>query len=105
MNFNPLKRYRVNSLGCAPFILKTTDIPADILVRLRSNLCLWTALPEYSGKGRPRKHGNKFKLNEPDSWQQAKTEQTLNDPKLRLVKIRLWENLQTNAKYNLLLNI
>ncbi|RUT08508.1 hypothetical protein DSM106972_016760 [Dulcicalothrix desertica PCC 7102] len=38
--------------GCAPFILKTTDIPADILVRLRSNLSLWTAPPEYSGKGR-----------------------------------------------------
>ncbi|MBF2066943.1 MAG: hypothetical protein IGS39_21370 [Calothrix sp. C42_A2020_038] len=36
--------------GCAPFILKTTDIPADILVRLRSNLFLWTAPPEYSGK-------------------------------------------------------
>jgi hypothetical protein len=79
--------------GCAPFILKTTDIPADILVRLRSNLCLWTAPPEYSGKGRPRKHGNKFKLNEPDSWHQATTELTLNDPKLGLVKIRLWENL------------
>ena len=79
--------------GCAPFILKTTGIPADILVRLRSNLCLWTAPPEYSGKGRPRKHGNKFKLNEPDSWQQATVEMTLNDPKLGLVKIRLWENL------------
>jgi hypothetical protein len=24
--------------GCAPFVLKTADIPADILVRLRSNL-------------------------------------------------------------------
>jgi DDE superfamily endonuclease len=79
--------------GCAPFILKTTDIPADILVRLRSNLCLWTAPPEYSGKGRPRKHGNKFKLNEPDSWQQATMELELNDPKLGLVKVRLWENL------------
>ena len=27
--------------GCAPFVLKTADIPADKLVRLRSNLCLW----------------------------------------------------------------
>ena len=27
--------------GCAPFLLKTASIPADILVRLRSNLCLW----------------------------------------------------------------
>ena len=29
--------------GCAPFILKTANIPSDILVRLRSNLCLWGA--------------------------------------------------------------
>lgn len=26
--------------GCAPFVLKTANIPADILVRLRSNFCL-----------------------------------------------------------------
>lgn len=51
--------------GCAPFVLKTANIRADILVRLRSNLCLWGAPPPYSGKGRPRKHGDKFKLNEP----------------------------------------
>jgi hypothetical protein len=63
------------------------------LVRLRSNLCLWTAPPEYSGKGRPRKHGNKFKLNEPDSWEPVTQSIELNDPKLGLVKVRLWENL------------
>ncbi len=79
--------------GCAPFISKTVDIAADILVRLRSNLCLWTAPPEYSGKERPRKHGNKFKLNEPDSWEQATQSIQLNDPKLGLVRVRLWENL------------
>ena len=47
--------------GCAPFVLKTANIPADILVRLRSNLCLWGAPPVYPGRGRPRKHGDKFK--------------------------------------------
>jgi hypothetical protein len=50
--------------GCAPFVLKTASIPADILVRLRSNLCLWREPEAYSGKGRPKKHGDKFKLNE-----------------------------------------
>ncbi|MFN6570057.1 hypothetical protein [Dendronalium sp. ChiSLP03b] len=39
--------------GCAPFVLKTANIKADILVRLRSNLCLWGPPPPYSGKGRP----------------------------------------------------
>ena len=47
--------------GCAPFILKTSEIAADILVRLRSNLCLWGAPLAYEGSGRPRKHGAKFK--------------------------------------------
>jgi hypothetical protein len=34
--------------SCAPFVLKTADIAADKLVRLRSNLCLWSAPPPYS---------------------------------------------------------
>ena len=54
--------------GCAPFVLKTTSIQADKLVRLRSNLGLWTAPPEYLGRGRPRLHGDKFKLNDPETW-------------------------------------
>jgi hypothetical protein len=57
--------------GCAPFVLKTSNIKADILVRLRSNLCLWGAPPPYSGKGRPRKHGDKFKLNDPSTWSEV----------------------------------
>ncbi|WP_258169727.1 transposase [Nostoc sp. 'Peltigera membranacea cyanobiont' N6] len=46
--------------GCAPFILKTANIPCDILVRLRSNLCLWGEPGAYTGIGCPRKHGNQF---------------------------------------------
>lgn len=79
--------------GCAPFILKTANIPADILVRLRSNLCLWTAPPAYCGKGRPRKHGNKFKLNEPDTWSGVTESLEINAQKLGRVKVSLWINL------------
>jgi hypothetical protein len=55
--------------GCAPFVLKTAEIAADKLIRLRSNLCLWGAPPPYSGKGRPRIHGEKFKLNDQKTWE------------------------------------
>ena len=79
--------------GCAPFILKTTNIPADILVRLRSNLCLWGAPGPYSGKGRPRKHGNKFKLNEPSTWGEATQSLEVSEPKLGRIKVSFWENL------------
>lgn len=79
--------------GCAPFVLKTADIKADKLVRLRSNLCLWTAPPEYSGRGRPRLHGKKFKLNDPQTWIEAVQTLNINDPKLGRLQIRLWHNL------------
>ena len=79
--------------GCAPFVLKTTDIPADILVRLRSNLCLWGEPDAYSGKGRPKKHGDQFKLNEPTTWSDAASVLELYDPKLQRVRVSLWKNL------------
>lgn len=79
--------------GCAPFILKTANIAADILVRLRSNLCLWGGPPAYSGKGRPRKHGAKFKLNEPTTWSQATSVLEVNDLKLGRVRVLLWQDL------------
>jgi hypothetical protein len=79
--------------GCAPFVLKTANIKADILVRLRSNLCLWGAPPPYSGKGRPRKHGDKFKLNESSTWSEVTQSLEVNHPKLGRVKVSLWSNL------------
>jgi len=79
--------------GCAPFVLKTANIPADILVRLRSNLCLWGEPGAYSGKGRPKKHGDKFKLNEPTTWSQATSVLEINDPKLGPVRVSLWKDL------------
>lgn len=79
--------------GCAPFLLKTANIKADILVRLRSNLCLWSAPPPYSGKGRPRKHGDKFKLNDSSTWREVTQSLEVNHPKLGRVKVRLWSNL------------
>jgi hypothetical protein len=79
--------------GCAPFVLKTADIAADKLVRLRSNLCLWGAPPPYSGKGRPRIHGDKFQLNDPQTWGEASESLEVNDPKLGRMHIRLWRDL------------
>jgi hypothetical protein len=83
--------------GCAPFVLKTADINADKLMRLRSNICLWNAPPPYSGRGRPRIHGNKFKLNDPQTWIEAAQTQSVNDSKLGLLQIRLWHNLHFRA--------
>lgn len=54
--------------GCATFVLKSADIQADKLMRLRSHLCLWGQAPPYSGQGKPKVHGDKFKLNDASTW-------------------------------------
>ncbi|NMG11961.1 transposase [Brasilonema sp. UFV-L1] len=76
--------------GCAPFVIKTANIKADKLMRLRSNLCLWGEPPKYSGRGKPRVHGEKFKLNDTSTW--SETTQTIEqeDAKLGRVRIQLW---------------
>jgi hypothetical protein len=83
--------------GCAPFVLKTADINADKLMRLRSNLCLWSPPPAYSGRGRPRIHGSKFKLSDQQTWSQPTHILELEDTKLGRVRIRIWHDLHFRA--------
>ena len=85
--------YGKREYGCAPFVLKTANIAADKLMRLRSNLSLWSAPPPYLGKGRPRIHGDKFKLNDSSTWSQPVERLEVEDPKLGQVRICLWQNL------------
>lgn len=51
--------------GNARFVQQTTAIEADLLLRLASNRCVFGAPPAYGGRGAPRKHGLKFKFNDP----------------------------------------
>ncbi len=66
---------------------------SPVFRRLRSNLCLWSAPPPYSGKGRPRLHGDKFKLNDPQTWGEPDESLEVDDPKLGRVRLRLWRGL------------
>ncbi|MEG4581001.1 transposase [Microcoleus sp. MON1_C5] len=87
--------------GCAPFVLKTAGIQADKLMRLRSNLCLWGAPPPYSGKGCPRKHGEKFKLNDANTWEEPTETIEIDAPKLGRLRISLWPDKHFQAATNI----
>lgn len=79
--------------GCAPFLKQTADIACDKLMRLRSNRVLYGAPPAYSGTGRPRVHGDKFKLGDPSTWWQPDEHIEVTDAKLGRLRLRLWHDL------------
>ena len=77
----------------ASFLKQVNDVEADFLMRLRPNRCLWRAAPPYEGKGRPRKHGARFKLNDEMTWGQPELEVEINDPKWGKVVLSQWHQL------------
>lgn len=79
--------------GCAPFLQQTADIACDKLIRLRSNRVLYGSPPAYSGTGRPRCHGAKFKLNDATTWWQPDQEMEVDDTKLGRLRLRIWHSL------------
>ena len=89
--------------GCASFVKQTADIAADKLMRLRSNRLLYGTPPPYTGIGRPRIHGDKFKLNDSTTWWTPDKMLEILDPKLGQLRLRLWCNLhfQQSAKTNM----
>ena len=72
--------------GCAPFVDQTAEFPVDKLTRLRSNLCLWGRPAAYGGRGKPKVHGDKFKLNDPMTWSSPVQQIEMDDPTLGKVR-------------------
>ena len=79
--------------GNATFVKLTADIPADKLMRLRPNRCLYTPPPPYSGFGRPRVHGDKFKLSDENTFSPPDDEKIIEDPDHGQVRLRRWSEL------------
>jgi hypothetical protein len=72
----------------------TADIEADKILRLRPNRCLWMSPPPPDGKkGRPKKHGEKFKLSDPTTHPLPDESLFLDDPTLGVVEIDCWRDL------------
>lgn len=77
--------------GCAPFVEATAAIAADMLMRLRPNLCLYGP-PLYKGRGRRPTHGAKFKLSAPTTWDDPLATHEANDPQLGRLRVRVWRD-------------
>ena len=79
--------------GNASWVNKILDIKVDCLIRIRSNCCLYGAPGQYSGRGRPRKHGDKFKRNDKSTWWKATETVELDDDQLGRIKVSKWSQL------------
>jgi hypothetical protein len=93
---NPVLAVLDREYGNASWVLALAQasIQADCLMRVRKNACLWSAPPAYSGRGRPRKHGQKMSLNDPTTWFQADTVIEIDEhPELGKVLLRQWLDL------------
>ncbi|WP_446684867.1 NF041680 family putative transposase (plasmid) [Cyanobacterium sp. IPPAS B-1200] len=79
--------------GNGKFIKQTADIEISKLIRVRSNLCLYGNPPAYSGRGRPKKHGAKLKLNQCDHFPHAHEILEMEDSSLGTIRMSKWKEL------------
>lgn len=79
--------------GNGSWVNQTGEISVSKLMRIRSNCCLWSKPNSYSGRGRPKKHDKKFKVNDQTTWWSADETVEIEDPKLGKLKVSRWDNL------------
>jgi DDE superfamily endonuclease len=77
--------------GSTPFLKKTSDIPCNKPIRLRPNRVLYHVPGAYQGKGRPKKHGEKFSLKDRDTWTVAQEDISTQDDKLGRLRVHRWK--------------
>jgi len=79
--------------GNPRFLGLLKDQPCGVLVRLRRDRVLYRPPPPYSGRGRPREHGERFAFKEPDTWGEPEQWCQFHDPRWGKVELRYWGDL------------
>jgi hypothetical protein len=69
-----------------------------ILVRLRSGRCFYTDPPPHTGKGRPRRHGQKCTCDASTTWWAPTDEHTTDDPAYGHVRVRAWAGVHSKVQ-------
>jgi hypothetical protein len=90
---HPILALLDSEYGNASWVNQTVNLEVDCLIRIRSNCCLYGTPENYSGRGRPKKHGKKFKLNDQSTWHKARETVEINDDKLGEIKVSSWSQL------------
>jgi len=67
------------------------------LTRLRKDRTLYREPNGYSGRGRPRKHGERFDFKSPNTWGEPEELCSVEHPKWGTVEIRYWRGLHAKA--------
>jgi hypothetical protein len=74
-----------------------THVRAQVLVRVRGDRVFFTDPPDRAGPpgeaGRPRRHGQRFKLSDDKTAPTPDAEAHLEDPRYGKVRVRAWHNL------------
>lgn len=75
-------------------------LPVAILVRLRSDRCFYADPPPAAGKpkGRPRRHGAKFRCKDPATWPTPTAEYGTEDGQYGTVRVRAWAGLHAKVQ-------
>jgi hypothetical protein len=74
------------------FLGPLRDEPCGALVRMRRDRVLYGVPSPYSGRGRPRVHGERFAFKEPASWEEPDAMVELEDERWGKVRLRRWDN-------------
>ena len=75
------------------FLGPLKEEPCGALVRMRRDRVLYGEPGPYSGRGRPRVHGDSFAFKEPETWAKPDAEVELEDERWGEVRLRRWDNL------------
>lgn len=89
LEVRPLALYD-RGYGNANFVNQTASIEADLLLRLSRNRCVYGVPPAYGGRGRPPKHGDKFKFSDPSHWPEEDESRLMEDPTYGRVRLTRW---------------
>lgn len=75
------------------FLAPLRNQSSGVLVRLRRDRVLYRCPPPYGGRGRPRRHGERFAFKEPQTWGQPQQRYRFQDSRWGRVEIEYWDGL------------